>query len=118
MVGKVTSYLDRLHVLIIGPGLGRRPLVMNATAQIIKNCQRRGLNVVLDADALYLLSLKEYHSILYKISKSIMVLTPNAVEYERLIESVGTSLEEHIKKTGVKWYSSVRDFMTVSNGFL
>jgi len=98
MVGKVTSYLDRLHALIIGPGLGRYPLVMNATAKIIKIYQRRGLNVVLDADALYLLSLKEYHSILYKTSKSIMVLTPNAVEYERLIESVGTSLEEHIKK--------------------
>lgn len=102
MVEKVQLYLDHLHVLIIGPGLGRCPLVLNATAKIIKKCQKRGLNVVLDADALYLLSLKKYQSVLYNTSKSTIVLTPNAVEYERLINSTGIPLEVNMRKSMCK----------------
>jgi ATP-dependent NAD(P)H-hydrate dehydratase len=71
-----------LHCLVIGPGLGRCPLVMKAVAQILVEARRRHLHVVLDADALFMLSLPEYRDILSGYDKA--VLTPNAVEYLRL----------------------------------
>ena len=35
MVNKVKSFLPRVHVLVIGPGLGREASVMEATKRII-----------------------------------------------------------------------------------
>ncbi len=37
MVSTVDSYLSRLHTIVVGPGLGRDPLVMAATIQIIQH---------------------------------------------------------------------------------
>jgi len=83
MVGKVMPMLERVHCLVIGPGLGRCPLVMEATSRIIRNVvSQNELYVVLDADALFMLSQPEYRTILQGYEK--VVLTPNVVEYERL----------------------------------
>lgn len=82
MVQEVVSMMDRLHVLVIGPGLGRCPMVMQATAQIIREARGRELALVLDADALFLLTLPEYQTLLQGYGKAI--LTPNRVEYQRL----------------------------------
>jgi ATP-dependent NAD(P)H-hydrate dehydratase len=54
-------------------------------AQILKEAQERSIYLVLDADALFLLSLPEYRSILRGYDK--VVLTPNVVEYKRLVDS-------------------------------
>jgi ATP-dependent NAD(P)H-hydrate dehydratase len=83
MVNEVTPMMDRLHCLVIGPGLGRCPIVFRAVARIIQAARERGLYLVLDADALYMLCLPEYRSLLRGYDKAI--LTPNAVEYKRLI---------------------------------
>ncbi len=81
--------MDRLHVLVIGPGLGRCPLVMQAVARIIREARHRQLALVLDADALFLLTLPEYQTLLQGYSKAI--LTPNAVEYQRLLQAAGSN---------------------------
>jgi ATP-dependent NAD(P)H-hydrate dehydratase len=93
MVQDVVSMLDRLHVLIIGPGLGRCPLVMQATARIIKEARRRQVALVLDGDALFLLTQPEYQTLLQGYSKAI--LTPNVVEFHRLLKAVGEA-DHHI----------------------
>lgn len=104
MVNSVTNSLDRLHVLVIGPGLGRDPAVMDATAQIIREARRKSINLVLDADALFLLSLEDYHDLLlnnedYNASQeSAFVLTPNVVEYQRLVDSVGNGSEDCFRR--------------------
>mmetsp|Transcript_9653 Transcript_9653/g.14526 ORF Transcript_9653/g.14526 Transcript_9653/m.14526 type:complete len:401 (+) Transcript_9653:125-1327(+) len=102
MVDSVTNSLDRLHALVIGPGLGRDPAVMNATAQIIRDARKKGVGLVLDADALFLLSLEDYHDLLLRNDddereENAFVLTPNVVEYERLLNSIGNGSEDHFR---------------------
>ena len=80
MVSEVVELFPRMHVLIIGPGLGRCPLVMKATAKIILIAKERNLPLVIDADGLFLLSqepnlLDDYDRV---------VITPNAIELKRL----------------------------------
>ncbi|KAL3919015.1 MAG: hypothetical protein SGILL_003965 [Bacillariaceae sp.] len=84
MVQEVTSMMDKLHVLVVGPGLGRCPLVMRAVAEIIKQAQSKfHLPLVLDADALFLLTQPEYYTLL--TDQSWVILTPNAMERKRLL---------------------------------
>jgi ATP-dependent NAD(P)H-hydrate dehydratase len=85
MVDQVVPSLKRLHCLIIGPGLGRCPLVFSAVEKIIKEAIALDLFLVLDADALFMLSLEPYRQCLQGYSK--VILTPNAVEYTRLFEN-------------------------------
>jgi ATP-dependent NAD(P)H-hydrate dehydratase len=82
MVDPVVSMMERLHCLIIGPGLGRCPMVMEATARIIQQARHCNLPLVIDADGLYLLTLDAYCDVLAGYDK--VVLTPNAMEAKRL----------------------------------
>ena len=89
MVEQVVSMMERLHCLIIGPGLGRCPIVFRAVAQIIQAARAQGLYLVVDADALFMLSLPDYRSLLKGYGKAI--LTPNVVEYKRLMGTSNSS---------------------------
>jgi ATP-dependent NAD(P)H-hydrate dehydratase len=82
MVQQVTESMSRLHCLVIGPGLGRCPLVMKAVAKIITKAREQNLFLILDADALYMLSLPEYNNLVQGYDK--VILTPNIIEYKRL----------------------------------
>jgi ATP-dependent NAD(P)H-hydrate dehydratase len=86
MVEEVTSMMDNLHALVVGPGMGRCPLVMKAVAEILREAQSKyHLPLVLDADALYMLTQEDYHNLL--TDESWVVLTPNSVERKRLRDS-------------------------------
>jgi len=111
MVEKVTNLMDRMHVLVIGPGLGRCPMVMKAVADIVIEAKERRLPLVLDADALYMLSLKENRNLLVDVDgdvdledaktkppRSVIILTPNIVEYKRLVDSIGEGSEEKLNQ--------------------
>jgi len=108
MVTCVTDLMDRMHVLVIGPGLGRCPMVMTAVADIVIEAKKRGLPLVLDADALYMLCLEENHNILCSDDtfeaattnshQPVIILTPNVVEYKRLVDSIGGGSEEELHK--------------------
>ena len=84
----VVSTFDRLHVLIIGPGLGRNPLVMKAAARIISKAKERKLPMVIDADGLYLLTLEENAGLVAGYDR--LVLTPNAMEVKRLTQAMAS----------------------------
>jgi ATP-dependent NAD(P)H-hydrate dehydratase len=91
----------RLHCLIIGPGLGRNELVLQAVLESIQILQYR-IALVLDADALFLLSQNDTAAKLFGDDSSPssspssssnhqettrrkpIYLTPNAMEYKRL----------------------------------
>ena len=98
MVQQVTAAMERLHCMVIGPGLGRCPLVFRAVAQIIQVAKKQGLYLVFDADSLYMLAQPEYKHLLQGYSKAI--LTPNAVEYKRLFP-------EEEKEESLKNFESV-----------
>jgi ATP-dependent NAD(P)H-hydrate dehydratase len=84
MVEEVCSMMDKMHVLVLGPGLGRCPLVLEATAQIIRTAQSKfHLPLVIDADALFLLTLPKYRNNLLSNDSSV-ILTPNAMELKRM----------------------------------
>lgn len=79
-IESIRPWLERLHVLVIGPGLGRDASVLATVAQLIQICKELKKPMVIDADGLFLLS--ENIDVL-KNGENI-VLTPNAMEYQRL----------------------------------
>lgn len=81
----VEPWLDRLHGLVVGPGLGRREGVLAGAAEIIKLAARdRRMPVVVDADGLFLVSQRPE---LVSGCPNV-VLTPNKVEFDRIRERV------------------------------
>lgn len=82
--GKIIDMLPRLHALVIGPGLGRDPLMHETCAKVLAAARESKMPVVLDADAL---------AIVIKAPELVMgwrevVLTPNVVEFGRLWKGV------------------------------
>ena len=92
MTLEITTMMHQMHVLVIGPGLGRCPLVMRATVQIIKLAMEKKLFMVVDADALFLLTLPENRGIFRNYDK--VVFTPNVVEYKRLLTAYDGDLSK------------------------
>ncbi|KAK0489009.1 Ribokinase-like protein [Armillaria novae-zelandiae] len=79
---ELSSLLSRLHVLVIGPGLGRESYMMEYAKLALNLARSRGMFIVLDADALFMVGqdislIKGYHR---------AVVTPNVVEFKRLSE--------------------------------
>lgn len=81
----IDEILPRLHVLVIGPGLGRDPLMQDTCAHVLAAACKNGIPVVLDADALGIVSSKPE---LVKGQKEV-ILTPNVVEFGRLWKAMG-----------------------------
>lgn len=91
----IIDMLPRLHVLVIGPGLGRDVLMQDTCARVIEAAKKRNMPFVLDADGLNLAQTRPELVQGYKEC----ILTPNVVEFGRLCKSKGidtTGLEEGI----------------------
>lgn len=80
---QVIGMLDRLHVIVIGPGLGRDPAMQETCARVITEAKKKNISFVLDADGLYLAQTRPD---LVKGYKEC-ILTPNVVEFGRLAKS-------------------------------
>ncbi|KAI0794422.1 Ribokinase-like protein [Fomes fomentarius] len=80
----LSSLLSRLHVLIVGPGLGREDYMITFAKLAVNIAKEQGMYLVLDADALWMIGqdLKLING--YRRA----VLTPNVVEFKRLSENV------------------------------
>lgn len=46
---KIVNMLDRLHAIVIGPGLGRDPLMLQTASKIIEAAKKKGMPFVIDA---------------------------------------------------------------------
>lgn len=84
---KIAPLLERMHVVLIGPGLGRDDDVLNQVSQIIGLCAERNLPLVVDADGLFLI--QKQPSLISNYHKHRSILTPNVVEFGRLLKSTG-----------------------------
>ncbi|KAI9657640.1 MAG: hypothetical protein M1821_002816 [Bathelium mastoideum] len=82
---EVVAMLSRLHVVVIGPGLGRDSTMQDTCARVIKAAREKGIPFVLDADGLYLAQTRPELVEGY----SECILTPNVVEFGRLLKSKG-----------------------------
>ena len=83
----VETVLPKLHSLVIGPGLGRKPELASDLKLIVEKARERNLPIVLDADALHFLC--EDLNFIHGYSKAI--LTPNAMEFRRLYSVLSES---------------------------
>ncbi|KAK2624549.1 hypothetical protein QTJ16_006499 [Diplocarpon rosae] len=81
----VIDMLPRLHVLVIGPGLGRDQLMQDTCAKILKAARENNMPFVLDADGLNLAQTRPELVQGYREC----ILTPNVVEFGRLCKSKG-----------------------------
>jgi ATP-dependent NAD(P)H-hydrate dehydratase len=95
---RIIDMLPRLHVLVIGPGLGRDPLMQETCARVLAAAREKKMPVVLDADAL---------AIVIKTPELVMgwrevVLTPNVVEFGRLWKGVFPDDQQQQGKDGDK----------------
>ncbi|KAL7544457.1 hypothetical protein ACHAWF_007837 [Thalassiosira exigua] len=85
----IAASFPTLHALCIGPGLGRHPLVFLAAEEVIREAIESGLTLVLDADALYMLSLERHRTSLEALRNyERCVMTPNAMEMRRLDQAI------------------------------
>ena len=91
-VESITTMLPSLHALCIGPGLGRHSLIFKVVSQVIHKAMELELALVLDADALYMLSLQEYNTLLVELrGYEKCVMTPNVMEMRRLNHALSSS---------------------------
>ncbi|OTB14307.1 hypothetical protein K445DRAFT_135412 [Daldinia sp. EC12] len=93
---KIIDMLPRLHALVVGPGLGRDPLMHETCAKVLAAARERKMPVVLDADALALV-LKTPELV---IGWREVVLTPNVVEFGRLWKGIKKDEGESSSSSG------------------
>ncbi|KAH8421210.1 hypothetical protein KR009_000159 [Drosophila setifemur] len=79
-VENIMPWLERLHVIVIGPGLGRDPIILETASKLLEHCLKVQKPVVIDADGLFLLN--ENMDLI--CGKRNVILTPNAMEFRRL----------------------------------
>ena len=101
----ILDMLSRIHVLVIGPGLGRDEMTQRQVSGVIKAAKKmeRPIPMVLDADALWLV---QNDLDLVKGCKDV-VLTPNVVEFARLAKAAGVDPKEGKAEEVCKKLSSI-----------
>jgi len=85
---EVVSMLSRLHVVVIGPGLGRDKAMQDTCARVIQEARKQNIPFVLDADGLFLAQTRPELVEGYKDC----ILTPNVVEFGRLAKAKGVDV--------------------------
>lgn len=110
VVEDLTAWIKPLHALVIGPGLGRDPLVLSCAMAALSAARERDLPVILDGDALF--ALNSDLDVVQGYTRCI--LTPNPAEYRRLYLSVSatidmTDLPEQLQSSSVNSSSSPLD---------
>ncbi|KAJ7532924.1 hypothetical protein O6H91_13G025900 [Diphasiastrum complanatum] len=81
---EVEKWLPRFDCLVIGPGLGRDPLILDCVAAIIDSAKRDNIPMVIDGDALFLVTNNPELVCGYPLA----ILTPNFNEYKRLVARI------------------------------
>ena len=83
----VGQWIERLHVLVIGPGLGRNAALGHVLVSIVEKAKARQIPLVFDADGLHFIT----RNIGLVSGYEPAILTPNAVEFDRLYAAAFTS---------------------------
>ena len=84
IAGEIEPLLERLHGVVIGPGLGRDSLMQETAAKVIAMVRKLHMPLVLDADGLFLVQNKP--EVVHGYASA--VLTPNVMEFKRLCDAM------------------------------
>lgn len=79
----IKPWIDRFHVILLGPGLGRDEKIFKVAIELIGLCRDLKKPLIIDADGLFLICqkpelIKDYPG---------LILTPNAMEFSRLVKA-------------------------------
>ncbi|KAF6264025.1 HX dehydratase [Scenedesmus sp. NREL 46B-D3] len=106
---KMRPWLQRLSVLIIGPGLGDDPLVGDCMRQTVAMARELQLPLIIDGSGLNFVA--ETPDIVRGCSNCL--LTPNIAEFGRLAKAAGVELDGSI---GVQWQQQAQQLATALDG--
>lgn len=81
---EVAKWMERFDCLIVGPGLGRDPFLLDCVSDIMNLARKLKVPMVIDADGLFLVT----NNISLVKGYPLAVLTPNINEYKCLVEKV------------------------------
>uniref|UniRef100_A0A803MAV1 ATP-dependent (S)-NAD(P)H-hydrate dehydratase n=1 Tax=Chenopodium quinoa TaxID=63459 RepID=A0A803MAV1_CHEQI len=84
VLSEVKKWMERFDCLVIGPGLGRDPFLLDCVSEIIKHARQLNVPLVIDGDGLFLVT----NSLDLVSGYPFAVLTPNVNEYKRLVQKV------------------------------
>ncbi|KAJ3104043.1 hypothetical protein HDU97_009590 [Phlyctochytrium planicorne] len=85
IVSKCLSVIDRVHVVVLGPGLSRDPMMQHTAGLLIEAFKKVNKPLILDADGLY--AVQQSPELVKNYTGAI--LTPNAAEFQRLTDKLG-----------------------------
>ncbi|KAM3755229.1 hypothetical protein ACB098_02G024900 [Castanea mollissima] len=84
VLAEVDKWMERFDCLVVGPGLGRDPFLLDCVREILKHARQSNVPIVIDGDGLFLVT----DSLDLVSGYPLAVLTPNINEYKRLVEKV------------------------------
>uniref|UniRef100_A0A2P2K0P7 ATP-dependent (S)-NAD(P)H-hydrate dehydratase n=2 Tax=Rhizophora mucronata TaxID=61149 RepID=A0A2P2K0P7_RHIMU len=84
VVAEVDKWMERFDCLVVGPGLGRDPFLLECVSEIMKKARQSNVPMVIDGDGLFLVT----NSLDLVGGYPLAVLTPNVNEYKRLVQKV------------------------------
>ncbi|KAL9233196.1 hypothetical protein vseg_008223 [Gypsophila vaccaria] len=84
ILAEVNRWMERFDCLVVGPGLGRDPFLLDCVSEIIKSARQLNIPLVIDGDGLFLVT----NSLGLVSGYPLAVLTPNVNEYKRLVQKV------------------------------
>lgn len=80
----IAKWLDGLHAIVVGPGLGRDPLLWEDVGKFVQEVKAKELPLVMDGDGLNMICENPDLIMGYKHA----ILTPNVVEFKRLVKAI------------------------------
>ncbi|WOL11234.1 ATP-dependent (S)-NAD(P)H-hydrate dehydratase [Canna indica] len=82
VLSEVGNWMERFDCIVVGPGLGRDPFLMDCVSDILRRARQASIPTVIDGDGLFLVT----NNLDLVSGNSLAVLTPNVNEYNRLVE--------------------------------
>jgi ATP-dependent NAD(P)H-hydrate dehydratase len=117
-IDTVTAAFPSLHALCIGPGMGRHELLFHTVSKIIEKAIEYDLSLILDADALFMLSLDDYRDLLLRLLQyEKVIMTPNLMEFRRLQDALKDEMTDrtgdiHLNNMGLIVRKGSSDIIT------
>lgn len=84
VINEIGKWMQRFDCLVVGPGLGRDPFLLDCVGNIMKLARQSEIPMVIDGDGLFLVT----NSLDLVSGYPLTILTPNLNEYKRLVEKV------------------------------
>ncbi|KAA8527560.1 hypothetical protein F0562_034725 [Nyssa sinensis] len=84
VLAEVDKWMERFDCLVVGPGLGRDPFLLDCVSEIMKHARQSNVPIVIDGDGLFLVT----NCLDLVNGYPLAILTPNVNEYKRLVQKV------------------------------